>query len=137
MIPRLETERLFMREWRQDDLDAFASFLADPEVMRYLGGSTVTRGGCSPSTGVPGKAACTAKCRSDGNSAVSSRCVVPCSIERWRLKARLAGVKCTRPSAVSADGLTVAAFAAHIAEAELAAASSSGASAAARRISEF
>ncbi|HEY1630493.1 MAG TPA: GNAT family N-acetyltransferase [Rhizomicrobium sp.] len=43
MIPRLETERLFMREWRQEDLDAFASILADPEVMRFLGGHTLNR----------------------------------------------------------------------------------------------
>ncbi|MGH6870702.1 MAG: GNAT family N-acetyltransferase [Rhizomicrobium sp.] len=43
MIPRLETERLFMREWRQEDLDAFAAILADPEVMRFLGGSTLPR----------------------------------------------------------------------------------------------
>jgi RimJ/RimL family protein N-acetyltransferase len=43
MIPRLETERLFMREWRQEDLTPFAEILADPEVMKYLGGETLTR----------------------------------------------------------------------------------------------
>jgi len=43
MIPRLETERLIMREWRASDLDAFASIYGDPEVMRYLGGDTLAR----------------------------------------------------------------------------------------------
>jgi RimJ/RimL family protein N-acetyltransferase len=42
MIPRLETERLFMREWRQEDLAPFAAILADPEVMKYLGGATLS-----------------------------------------------------------------------------------------------
>jgi len=32
----LETERLILRWFRQDDLDAYAEMCADPEVMRYL-----------------------------------------------------------------------------------------------------
>ena len=38
---------------------------------------------------------------------------------RWNLLLRLAAVKCTRPSAVSALGLTVQALAVHMLEAEL------------------
>jgi len=38
MIPQLETERLILRAFRQEDLDAWASFSADPEVMRFLDG---------------------------------------------------------------------------------------------------
>jgi len=37
-VPRIETERLLLREWRPTDLDAFAAMSADPEVMRYVGG---------------------------------------------------------------------------------------------------
>jgi RimJ/RimL family protein N-acetyltransferase len=33
----LETERLRLRMFREDDLDAYARICADPEVMRYLG----------------------------------------------------------------------------------------------------
>jgi RimJ/RimL family protein N-acetyltransferase len=33
----LETERLRLRMFRDDDLDAYARIVADPEVMRYLG----------------------------------------------------------------------------------------------------
>ncbi len=41
---RLETERLLLRPLSLDDLDVFASFYADPEVMRYLGaGRTLSR----------------------------------------------------------------------------------------------
>ncbi|MFI5936772.1 GNAT family N-acetyltransferase [Actinoplanes sp. NPDC051494] len=32
----LETERLSLRQWRDDDLDALAAMNADPEVMRYI-----------------------------------------------------------------------------------------------------
>lgn len=32
---RLETERLILREFTIDDLDAFAWLMADPEVMRF------------------------------------------------------------------------------------------------------
>lgn len=34
----LETERLWLRPWRGDDLDPFASFLADGAEARFIGG---------------------------------------------------------------------------------------------------
>jgi RimJ/RimL family protein N-acetyltransferase len=41
---RLETERLILRMFRDEDLDRYASFCADPDVMRYLGeGKVLTR----------------------------------------------------------------------------------------------
>ena len=39
----LETERLILRRWREDDFEAYASLCADPQVMRYLGGKPFTR----------------------------------------------------------------------------------------------
>jgi RimJ/RimL family protein N-acetyltransferase len=42
-IPTVETERLLLREWRDDDLDAYARICADDEVTRYLSG-TLDRG---------------------------------------------------------------------------------------------
>ena len=41
--PRLETERLILREFRRDDLDAFAATLADIEVVRHLTGESINR----------------------------------------------------------------------------------------------
>lgn len=38
-IPRLETDRLTLREWQAADIDAYAAMLADPEVARWLGGT--------------------------------------------------------------------------------------------------
>jgi RimJ/RimL family protein N-acetyltransferase len=39
----LQTERLRLRMFRADDLDAYAAMCADPEVMRYLGGKPFSR----------------------------------------------------------------------------------------------
>lgn len=39
----LETERLLLRQWREDDFEGYARICADPEVMRYLGGQPLTR----------------------------------------------------------------------------------------------
>lgn len=36
--PTLETERLRLRPWRSDDLDAFAPFMADGAATRFIGG---------------------------------------------------------------------------------------------------
>jgi RimJ/RimL family protein N-acetyltransferase len=41
--PTLETERLILREFRKDDLDAHAATLGDEEVMRHIGGKPVNR----------------------------------------------------------------------------------------------
>ena len=41
--PRLETERLILREFTRDDLDAHAATLGDVEVMRHIGGEALTR----------------------------------------------------------------------------------------------
>lgn len=41
--PTLETERLILRPFRLDDLDAHAAILSDAEVIRYVSGEPVTR----------------------------------------------------------------------------------------------
>lgn len=40
---RLETDRLILRMWREDDFEPYATICADERVMRYLGGKTLTR----------------------------------------------------------------------------------------------
>jgi len=41
--PLLETARLTLRPFRTTDLDGQAAALADPDVVRYLGGTTMSR----------------------------------------------------------------------------------------------
>lgn len=42
-VPVIETERLRLRGFREDDLDAMAAIWADPEVLRFIGGATLDR----------------------------------------------------------------------------------------------
>lgn len=37
-VPAIETERLRLREWRDEDLAPFAAFCADADTVRFLGG---------------------------------------------------------------------------------------------------
>ena len=41
--PRIETERLILREFRAGDLDSYAATLADEVVMRHIGGKPMIR----------------------------------------------------------------------------------------------
>jgi RimJ/RimL family protein N-acetyltransferase len=41
--PLLETDRLKLRMWREQDFEPYAEMCADPEIMRYLGGKTLNR----------------------------------------------------------------------------------------------
>jgi len=41
--PRIETERLILREFRAGDLDAHSATLGDEEIMRHIGGKPVNR----------------------------------------------------------------------------------------------
>jgi RimJ/RimL family protein N-acetyltransferase len=36
-IPQVETQRLILRGFREEDLDAYTQMCSDPEVMRYIG----------------------------------------------------------------------------------------------------
>jgi RimJ/RimL family protein N-acetyltransferase len=42
-VVTLETERLLLRMFREEDFEAYAEFCADPDVMRYLTGKPMTR----------------------------------------------------------------------------------------------
>jgi ribosomal-protein-alanine N-acetyltransferase len=42
-VTYIETARLRLRLWREDDLDSYARICADPEVMRYMGIGAMTR----------------------------------------------------------------------------------------------
>ena len=41
--PTIETERLILRSFRREDLDAHAATLGDPDVMRHIGGQALSR----------------------------------------------------------------------------------------------
>ena len=43
MIPVLTTERLILRPYRAEDLDAIAGITGDPQVMRHVGGVALPR----------------------------------------------------------------------------------------------
>lgn len=42
-LPELETARLRLRQFCEEDLDAYARITSDSEVMRYIGGSALSR----------------------------------------------------------------------------------------------
>lgn len=43
MVPLIETERLRLREFSENDLGVWAACLGDPEVVRFLGGTPFSR----------------------------------------------------------------------------------------------
>jgi len=42
-VTTLETDRLLLRAWRNEDFDSYAQMCADPDIMRFLGGKTLNR----------------------------------------------------------------------------------------------
>ena len=43
MVPTIETSRLRLRNFRESDLDPQAAAMADPQVVRHLGGTPMSR----------------------------------------------------------------------------------------------
>jgi RimJ/RimL family protein N-acetyltransferase len=43
LVPTLETERLLMRGWREEDLEPYSALMADADVQRYLEGRPYDR----------------------------------------------------------------------------------------------
>ena len=43
MIPTLETPRLRLRAYRREDFDAYAALWAEPAVVRFIGGTPLSR----------------------------------------------------------------------------------------------
>ena len=43
MAPRIETERLILRAFTREDIDAHAATMGDEEVMRHIGGKALSR----------------------------------------------------------------------------------------------
>ena len=48
-MKEIETNRLRLRMWRGEDLDACARICADPEVMRHITGASLSRERCEAS----------------------------------------------------------------------------------------
>lgn len=44
MIPTLETDRLRLRDWREDDFEPYAAVWADPEMASFMGGACSREG---------------------------------------------------------------------------------------------
>lgn len=44
IAPRIETERLILREFRIEDFDSFCDMITDPDVTRHMGGAVPDRG---------------------------------------------------------------------------------------------
>lgn len=43
IAPRIETERLVLREFRREDFDSFCAMITDPEVTQHMGGAMADR----------------------------------------------------------------------------------------------
>lgn len=41
--PRIETQRLVLRQWRRDDFASYYAIVSDPAVMRHFSGPTMSR----------------------------------------------------------------------------------------------
>ena len=43
LVPFIETERMILREFREEDFPAYEKLAANPDIMRFLGGKTMNQ----------------------------------------------------------------------------------------------